>query len=190
MSLFGHRSGRADRREVDHRARPQGVRAGRRPDRRSTSTAQRAIAFAAGSHRQLARRRLGPQGRRRQAARSSTTKGQLNKEVLTKNPRLPDLYQDLAVAYIRAAKGDKAYCDSAKLILVPLIRNSDDKSKRYWEARYLHLDALKEAKDYAELDQTLDGLARTAPDADGGKFGIKPKIDAIRAFRDKKIVNK
>ena len=100
------------------------------------------------------------------------------------------MYQDLAVAYIRAAKGEKAHYESAKEILVQLIRNSEPTSKRYWEARYLHLLALKEAKDFAELDSTLDGLARIAPDADKDEFGIKAKIDEIRAFRDKKIVNK
>jgi tetratricopeptide (TPR) repeat protein len=116
----------------------------------------------------------------------------LNKEVMQdpKNSRLPDLYQDLAVAYIRAAKGEKAHCMSAIEIVTPLILNSDPKSKRYWEARYLHLLALKEAKEFGELDSHLDGLARTAPDADGGKYGIKAKIDEIRAFRDKRIVNK
>jgi hypothetical protein len=115
-------------------------------------------------------------------------KNQLNKEVAERYRRLPDVYQDLAVAYIRAAKGvEKAHYESAKEILIKLIRNSSQESKRYWQARYLHLVALKEAKEFAELDQTLDGLARTAPAADNDKYGIKTKIDAIRALRDKKI---
>jgi hypothetical protein len=114
-------------------------------------------------------------------------KWQLNKEVAEKNPRLADVYQDLAVAYIRGAKGEKAHYDSAKEILVKLIKNSDPNSKRHWESRYLHLVALKEAKEFTELDQTLDGLARTAPAADNDKYGMKTKIDAIRALRDKKI---
>jgi len=116
--------------------------------------------------------------------------GRLNKDALAAVPRLPDVYQDLAVAYLRASKGEKALCDSAKDILARLINNSEQTSKRYWEARYLHLLALKEAKEYAELDSMLDGLARMAPEADKGQYGIKAKIDEIRAFRDKKIVNK
>ena len=114
-------------------------------------------------------------------------KWQLNKEIAEKNKGLPDVYQDLAVAYIRGAKGEKAHYDSAKEILVKLIKNSDPTSKRHWEARYLHLLALKEAKEFTELDATLDALARTAPAADNDKFGMKTKIDAIRALRDKKV---
>jgi hypothetical protein len=124
-----------------------------------------------------------------------TPQNRLNSEALKTYPRLPDVYQDLAVAHIRAAKGEKALYDSATELLVKLILNTDPNSKRYWEARYLHLLALKEAGssrggNYGELDQTLDSLERTAPEADKNEWGIKAKIDQIRAFRDKKIINK
>jgi TolA-binding protein len=121
--------------------------------------------------------------------------GGLNADVHKANPRLPAVYQDLAVAHIRAAKGEKALYDTATDILVKLILNTTPNSRGYWEARYLHLVSLKEAGaakggNYAELDSTLDGLERSAPDADKNQWGIKAKIDEIRALRNKKIVNK
>jgi TolA-binding protein len=120
-----------------------------------------------------------------------TAQGKLDRTGLQQYAKLADVYQDLGVAHLRAAKGDKgALSDTAKEIFVKLVNNSEPTSRRYWEGRYLHLLALKEAKEYAELDSALDGLARTAPDADKNEFGIKTKIDEIRAFRDKKIINK
>jgi TolA-binding protein len=119
-----------------------------------------------------------------------TPQHKLNKDALAQYSRLPDVYQDLAVAHIRGAKrGEKALFDTAKEILVKLIINSETGSKRYWEVRYLHLLALEAAEEFGELSSTLDGLARTAPDADGNKYGIKAKIDEIRA-RNSKVINK
>src|SRR5207247_2630481 len=102
---------------------------------------QRAIAFSAGATGNW----LGAVAALKEVAdklQLFTDKNALNREVAQKYPKLPDVYQDLAVAYIRAGKGEKAYCDSAKDLLIKIIRNSEPTSKRYWESRYLHLLAL------------------------------------------------
>ncbi len=114
--------------------------------------------------------------------------GKLDAERLKQNPSLPAINLDLAVAYIRAGKSDKSQYSSASDIARNLIANSEQGKKMYWEARYLYLLAMLESGNVSELDGALDSLERTNPEADKNEYGIKAKIDQIRAIRNKKAV--
>lgn len=120
---------------------------------------------------------------------------QIDADVVKKAPKeisLAAVFQDLCVASIRAGQTSKEafYFDTALGTLTDLVNNSERNGKTYWECRYLNLVALHGAGRYEHLTASLESLKRAAPEADGNRFGIKTKIEALEKQVKDKIISK
>jgi hypothetical protein len=119
-----------------------------------------------------------------------TPENRLEVELAKQMPDLPEVYQDLATAYLQAGKKQKAYYEQALNIANSLVVNSVVGGRTYWECRYLMLATLYASQNYTVFDASLATLELEAPDVDGNKFGVKAKVDELRKFRSKNIIDK
>ena len=114
--------------------------------------------------------------------------GKLDDTVQKQVPGILFVFQDLAVAYLRAGKqsGNKNYFQQAILLTTRMRANSVVESELYWQNTYLNLLARLEAGEKGDVELRLDTMEREAPNVDGDKFGIKTKINELRKRVNKK----
>ncbi len=114
--------------------------------------------------------------------------GSLDSDVQKTVPGIQLVYQDIAVAYLRAAKaqGNKNMYQQSISITGRMRANATVDSELYWKNTYLNLLARLETGEKGDVETRLDNMERESPNVDGDKFGVKSKINELRKRVNKK----
>lgn len=103
--------------------------------------------------------------------------GTLDEALLQSEPRLLSVYVDLGVATLELAKQERQEFQFEKSATAQsnILRVVPYDTERWWFARVRLLETLVERGGLLSLDR----LPSEKPAVDGGRFGLKPKFEAL-----------
>ena len=118
--------------------------------------------------------------------------GRYDKAAADKVPDLADIYQDYAVARIRAGAASKTPATINKAIsdLNYLLAAADRDGRMYWESTYIQMLGLLLSPDYEKLKASLDSLERKAPVFDDDRYGIRSRLLELKKEVGDKVIDK